>query len=90
MRRLRNGIEEEKNTKLHDKLQEEAKKKGITLRSATLSIIKNYREQRNNVDHIAHLVSSRISPDEVKLLSYILNVFVKEVFEEHKKYCQLP
>ncbi|GEM_PF-6525480 len=80
---------EEKNSRLHDKIQEEARKKGFPLRSSTLSIIKNYREQRNNVDHVGHLASSRINPEEVKLLSHILKVFIKEILEEHQKYCIL-
>jgi len=81
---------EEKLSRLENKLQEEAAKAGITLRTATLIVIKNYRTQRNNVDHIAHLSNVKIKKPEVQMLRSMLNLFVKEIFEGHSKYCQNP
>lgn len=78
---------EEKLTKLQNKLFEEAKMKNFTIRTSVGTFFKNYREVRNDQDHIAHLPKSHITKDEIGLLQKNLDIFVKTVFVEHKKYC---
>jgi hypothetical protein len=78
---------EEKLNAVHNKLFEEAKKRGTKPRNAAIAVLKNYREQRNTVDHQAHVQSARLDKDEIRLLMNILRVFVNEVFDRHKEYC---
>jgi len=78
---------EEKLTKLQNKIGEEARLKGTTVRSSIGIVFKNYRQVRNDQDHIAHLPTSHITKDELILLQKNLDIFIKTVFVEHKKYC---
>lgn len=78
---------EEKLTKLQNKIGEEARAKGETVRSSIGTVFKNYRQVRNDQDHVAHLPASHITKDELDLLQKNLNIFVKTVFVEHKKHC---
>lgn len=78
---------EEKLTKLQNKLFEEAKSKNFTIRTSVATFFKNYREVRNDQDHIAHLAKSHVTKEEISLLQKNLDLFVKTVFVEHKKYC---
>lgn len=78
---------EEKLTKLQNKLYEEAKVKQFTIRTSVATFFKNYRGVRNDQDHIAHLPSSHVTKDEISLLQKNLDIFIKTVFVEHKKYC---
>lgn len=81
---------EDKIGKLEAKLYEEAKLKGVSPRTSVLTVLKNYRTQRNDLDHEAHVGSALIKPKEVELLLKTLDVFVEQIFDEHKKYCCLP
>lgn len=78
---------EEKLTKLQNKIGEEAKTKGVTVRSSIGTVFKNYRQVRNDQDHIAHLPTSHVTKDELILLQKNLDIFIKTIFVEHKKYC---
>jgi hypothetical protein len=78
---------EEKLTKLQNKLHEEAKTAKVSIRTSVATFFKNYREVRNDQDHIAHLPTSHVTKDELSLLEKNLDVFIKTVFIEHKKYC---
>ncbi len=78
---------DEKLTKLQNKLFEEAKSKNITIRTSVATFFKNYREVRNDQDHIAHLPKSHVTKEEISLLQKNLDLFVKTVFVEHKEYC---
>lgn len=78
---------EEKLTKLQNKLYEEAKVKNFTLRTSAATFFKNYREVRNDQDHIAHLPESHVTKDDIGLLQKNLDLFIKTVFVEHKEYC---
>lgn len=78
---------EEKLTKLQNKIGEEASSNGVTVRSSIGTIFKNYRQVRNDQDHVAHLPTSHITKDELVLLQKHLDIFIKTVFVEHKKYC---
>lgn len=78
---------EEKLTKLQNKLYEEAKIKNFPIRTSVGTFFKNYREVRNDQDHIAHLPTSHIPKEELILLQKNLDLFIKTVFMEHKKYC---
>jgi DNA-binding Lrp family transcriptional regulator len=80
---------DEKITRVSDKLHEEAKAKGTRPRTVALTVLKNYRDQRNTVDHSAHVSTARINHEEVRHLIATMNLFVKEVFENHKDYCNL-
>jgi len=78
---------EEKLTKLQNKLFEEAKTKGFAVRTSVATFFKNYREVRNDQDHIAHLPTSHVTKDEISLLQKNLDIFIKTVFVEHGEYC---
>lgn len=78
---------EQKINGVEAKLFEEAKGKGVTLRTTVLTFFKNYRVLRNDIDHHAHLISAKITKPEVNGLLRDLSKFVQIVFDEHKKYC---
>lgn len=78
---------EEKFTQLQNKIGEEARAKGKTVRNSICTIFKNYRQVRNDQDHAAHLPTSLVKKDELDLLQKNLDIFVKTVFVEHKKHC---
>lgn len=78
---------EEKLTKLQNKLHEEAKAKNFTIITSVGTFFKNYREVRNDQDHMAHLPTSHIPKEDLSLLQKNLDLFIKTVFVEHKKYC---
>ncbi len=78
---------EEKLTKLQNKLYEEAKAKQVTIRTSVGTFLKNYRQVRNDQDHIAHLPTSHVTKPELSLLQKNLDIFIQTVFVEHKKYC---
>jgi len=80
---------EDKISKLEAKLYEEASKRGVRPRTSVLTVLKNYRTQRNDLDHEAHIADAKIQKHEVELLLKTLNVFVKQIFEEHRQYCSL-
>jgi hypothetical protein len=78
---------EEKLTKLQNKMYEEARIKGVTLRTSVGSFFKSYRDVRNDQDHVAHLPTSHVTKGEIGLLQKNLDMFIAAVFVEHKKYC---
>lgn len=78
---------EEKLAKLQNKLYEEARTKNFTIRTSVATFFKNYRDVRNDQDHIAHLPKSHVTKDDISLLQKNLDLFVKAVFVEHKDYC---
>jgi hypothetical protein len=78
---------EDKLTKLQNKLYEEAKIRQFPIRTSVATFFKNYREVRNDQDHIAHLPQSRVTKEDISLLKKNLDLFVKAVFVEHKEYC---
>lgn len=78
---------EEKLTKLQSKLYEEAKMKNFTIRTSVGTFFKNYREVRNDQDHIAHLPTSHVTKEELGLLQKNLAIFIRTVFVDHKEYC---
>ncbi|MGA2875745.1 MAG: hypothetical protein ABSE82_09445 [Nitrososphaerales archaeon] len=80
---------DEKLTKLQAKLYEEAISKDTRPRTSVLTVIKNYREQRNDLDHEAHVATAQITKHDVNMLLATLTVFINEIFLEHKKYCTL-
>lgn len=77
---------DEKLDRIRDKLYEEAGKKP---RTAILGVLKSYREQRNTLDHQAHVSTATVEKEELNLLLSTVKVFVKEIFERHKEYCSL-
>ncbi len=80
---------DEKIDRVKDKLFEEAKQIGSRPRTSVLSVIKSYREQRNEVDHQAHFPGAQIQRYEIDLLIKTLDAFAKQVFDEHNKRCPL-
>jgi hypothetical protein len=80
---------DEKINRVKDKLYEEAKRRESKPRTSVLTVIKNYREQRNEIDHQAHFPGAQIQKYEVDLLLKTLDAFTKQVFEEHRKDCPL-
>jgi len=77
---------EQKLTKLRDELVIEARTKNYTIRTASLTFFKNYREVRNEQDHIAHLPSAKITKLDVGLLQKNLKLFINLVFVEPNKH----
>lgn len=75
--------------RVKDKLHEEAGRKGKKPRTAILGVLKSYREQRNTLDHQAHVLTATVEKEELKLLLNTVRLFVKEIFEKHKEYCSL-
>jgi hypothetical protein len=80
---------DEKLDRIRDKLYEEAGKKGKKPRTSILGVLKSYREQRNTLDHQAHVLTATVEKEELNLLLSTVKVFVKEIFERHKEYCSL-
>ena len=78
---------EEKFAKLEQKIYAEASSKGFKIRTSTGTFFKNYRQVRNDQVHNAHLPISHIPKDEFNLLVKNMDIFIKTVFVEHKKYC---
>lgn len=81
---------DEKAKKVENKLQEEARLAGTKPRRIAINNLANYRTNRNLLDHQAHLSEARIKPQEVRLFSQLLQALIKEIFDEHATYCQLP
>ena len=80
---------DDKINRVKAKLFEEAKQVGSKPRTSVLSVIKSYREQRNEIDHQAHFPGAQIQKYEIDLLMKTLDAFAKQVFDEHKKVCPL-
>ncbi len=78
---------DEKLTKLQNKIYEEAKAAKVSIRTTVATFFKNYREVRNDQDHVAHLPASHVTKEELSLLQKNLDIFIKTVFVEHKRYC---
>lgn len=78
---------EQKLTMVRDIVSKEASDGGFTARTTSIAFFKNYREVRNDQDHIAHLPSSRVMPNDLKTLTHQLDVFSDIIFKEDKKYC---
>lgn len=74
-------------TQLENKIGEEARLKGVGVRSSVTSFFKSYRQVRNDQDHIAHLPTSHVTKGELSLLQKNLDIFIKTVFVEHRQYC---
>ena len=77
----------DKLTKLQNKIYEEAQANQIPIRHSLTASFKNYRQVRNDQDHIAHLPTSHITKDDLGLLQKYLDMFIKTVLIEHKKFC---
>lgn len=93
---MAHGISEEdvKNMKWEQKFKivesivfKEAKDNRFTVRTTSVVFFKNYREVRNDQDHVAHLASSRVTSKDLRTLTHQLDDFITIVFKEHKKYC---
>lgn len=80
---------EKKFSELRTILFTEAKTANFTVRDASIDFFKSFNSTRNAQDHIAHLPSSKIHKSDLELLKKNLTIFIKTVFDEHKKYCQI-
>lgn len=77
---------DQKLTKLRDELSIEAETKNYTIRTSSLSFFRNYRDVRNEQDHIAHLPSAKITKSDVGLLQKNLKLFINVVFVEPNRH----
>ena len=79
---------EKKFSELRAILFTEAKTANHTIRDASVDFFKSFNTTRNAQDHVAHLPSSKIHKPDLDLLKKNMTIFIKTVFDEHKKYCQ--
>lgn len=77
---------EQKFSQVENQLQIEAKARGHTIRTSSISFFKNYRTVRNEQDHHAHLPSAKTTKEDVGLLRKNLQIFVQIAFIEPSKH----
>lgn len=78
---------DDKLTQVQNLLFKEAALQGKRPRTGVLAVMKAYREQRNGIDHEAHLPGAAVHPDEVDVLVKTMRSFLRQIFFEHSKQC---